>query len=100
MTSSVERILAYQQILALPDPADLPGRGHRPAQPGRPDKWCAIYLPLALTWAHRRIAERTGYADDACLPALRTWSPPDPVLTWRETVACHLAAPRMMKQQH
>lgn len=57
-----ERLLAYERLLAQPDPRGM-HRAHRLTQPGHPLRLEAEWLPSARMWLAQRLAQRRGVVD-------------------------------------
>ncbi len=74
---NAERLLAFEQLLAQPDPRGLRPRRHRLTQPGARDRWSSTWQRAVRTWTQARIAgvHAEGAADG--------WKPADtPMRRW------------------
>lgn len=49
-----ERYQLFAELLSMPDPADLPHRGHAWTCEGRADRRKTVLQPLVVTWLQHR----------------------------------------------
>jgi len=62
---------AFEQLLARPDPRDLPRRAHILRWEGEPNRRSTRLLPIVMGWLQRRFLETD--IEEPLAPATRTW---------------------------
>ncbi len=56
-TLNVESFEAFEQLLAQPDPQDLPRRGHALRWEGEPNRRVTRLLPIVMCWLQHHLLE-------------------------------------------
>ena len=67
-------LAAFEQLLAQPDPKDLPRRAHILRCEGEPNRRSTRLFPLMTAWLQRRVLEIDG--EEALPSATRVWARP------------------------
>lgn len=69
MSVNAERRAAFEQLLNMPDPKDLAGRGHQQKLAGARDRMIYTWLPAARVWMAQRINDSMKTNEDGWKPA-------------------------------
>src|SRR5712692_6499648 len=72
-------LAAFEQLLAQPDPEDLPRRAHILRCEGEPNRRSTRLLPIVMGWLQRRFLEIDG--EEALPSATLTWTRHGPATT-------------------
>lgn len=72
-TVDTQRLEAFEELLARPDPKDLPRRAHVLRCSGDPARQGTRLPPILMAWLQRRCLDIDG--EDPLASATRVWKP-------------------------